>query len=101
MNVREAKTHLSKLLARAAKGEEFVITRAGRPVVRLIPMTPISQVDEILGVDKGRISIAPDFTAPLPRAIQSLFEGVAEDPARLRRRTSPRPTIRASPRCGS
>jgi prevent-host-death family protein len=38
VNVHEAKTHLSRLLDRALAGEEVVIARAGRPLVRLVPV---------------------------------------------------------------
>jgi prevent-host-death family protein len=40
VNVQEAKTHFSRLLDRAQQGEEFVITKAGRPVARLGPLAP-------------------------------------------------------------
>lgn len=40
VNVHEAKTHLSALLARAEAGEDIVIARAGKPVVRLEPVNP-------------------------------------------------------------
>ena len=40
VNVHDAKTHLSDLLARAERGEEIVIARAGKPVVRLEPVFP-------------------------------------------------------------
>ena len=81
VNVHEAKTHFSKLLARVAKGEEVVIAKAGRPVARLVPVTATRRMDELLGIDKGRIWIAGDFTAPLPEDIQAAFEGAPADPA--------------------
>jgi prevent-host-death family protein len=81
VNVHEAKTHFSKLLARVAKGEEVVIAKAGRPVARLVPVTATRRMDELLGVDQGRIWIAPDFTAPLPGDVQAAFEGAPADPA--------------------
>jgi prevent-host-death family protein len=81
VNVHEAKTHFSKLLARVAKGEEVVIAKAGRPVARLVPVTATRRMDELLGVDQGRIWIAPDFTAPLPGDVQATFEGAPADPA--------------------
>ena len=81
VNVHEAKTHLSKLLARVAKGEEVVIAKAGRPVARLVPVTATRRMDELLGIDKGRIWIASDFTAPLPGDVQAAFEGAPADPA--------------------
>jgi len=81
VNVHEAKTHFSKLLARVAKGEEVVIAKAGRPVARLVPVTASRRMDELLGIDKGRIWIARDFTAPLPGDVQAAFEGTPADPA--------------------
>jgi prevent-host-death family protein len=72
VNVHQAKTHLSRLLARVALGEEVVIAKAGRPVARLVP------VDRKLsrrtpGRDKGRGYIADDFDAPLPRDVLARF----------------------------
>jgi prevent-host-death family protein len=40
VNVHEAKTHLSRLLARVEAGERIVIARAGRPVAELVPAKP-------------------------------------------------------------
>ena len=41
VNVQEAKTHLSRLLARVTAGEEIVISRYGRPIARLVPANPV------------------------------------------------------------
>jgi prevent-host-death family protein len=81
VNIHEAKTHLSKLLARVARGEEVVIARAGRPVARLVPVTAARRMDQILGIDKGRIWVARDFTTALPVDVLAAFEGVPENPA--------------------
>lgn len=40
VNIHEAKTHLSRLVEQAAKGHEFVIAKAGKPMVRVIPIEP-------------------------------------------------------------
>lgn len=64
-NVHEAKTHLSRLLARAAAGEEVVIARAGKPVARLVPM-PSPLKPRVPGRDKGKGWIAPDFDEFIP-----------------------------------
>lgn len=73
VNVHEAKTHLSKLLARVAQGEEIIIARAGRPVARLVPaVRPRGR--RILGTDEGKIFIANDFDAPLPAEVLRSFE---------------------------
>jgi prevent-host-death family protein len=73
VNIHEAKTHLSRLLARVAAGEEITISKAGRPIARLVPIRA-RNVARIPGQDEGRIEIAEDFDAPLPPAVQSLFE---------------------------
>jgi len=73
VNIHEAKTHLSKLLARVMQGEEIVIARAGKPVARLVPITQHS-ARRVPGTAKGKITIAPDFDAPLPESILAEFE---------------------------
>jgi prevent-host-death family protein len=73
VNVHEAKTHLSRLLARVATGEEVVISKAGRPVARLIPIDRAS-VPRVPGADRGKIFIADDFDAPLPAETLAAFE---------------------------
>jgi prevent-host-death family protein len=70
----EAKTQLSRLVDRALRGDEVVITRHGRPVARLVPATP-NRVPRKLGTLKGKIRVARDFDAPLPDDLQALFEG--------------------------
>ncbi len=72
-NIHEAKTHLSRLLARVAAGEEIVIANAGVPVARLVPVAV--GTERALGSERGRIAIAPDFDAPLPPDFLKGFEG--------------------------
>lgn len=60
VNMHEAKTHLSRLIDRAAAGEEIVIARAGKPVARLVPYAE-PQPDRVLGAARGQVSVAPDF----------------------------------------
>lgn len=60
VNVHEAKTQLSKLLARAERGEEIVIARDGKPVARLVPHRPAREPRKP-GFMKGKIWIADDF----------------------------------------
>jgi len=61
VNVHAAKTHLSGLLERVARGEEFIIARAGKPVARLSPLQP---VERPLGFVQATID--PAFFEPLP-----------------------------------
>jgi prevent-host-death family protein len=72
VNVHEAKTHLSRLLARVAAGEEVVISRAGKPVARLVPAAKRPR-RRVPGRDQGKVWIADDFDAPLPPNVLALF----------------------------
>jgi prevent-host-death family protein len=80
VNVHEAKTHLSGLLARVARGEEIVIAKAGKPLARLVPVARPGTVADAFDLYKGRASIAPDFDAPLPDDVLADFEGRDADP---------------------
>jgi len=73
VNVHEAKTHFSRLLARVAAGEEIVIARAGKPVAKLVAVEEKAK-RRLPGMDAGKIWIADDFDAPLPPEIQKYFE---------------------------
>jgi prevent-host-death family protein len=65
VNMHEAKTQLSELVAAAERGEEVVIARNGTPAARLVAIaaqyTPVR-----LGVLAGEIELGPDFDEPLP-----------------------------------
>ena len=74
VNIHEAKTHLSRLLRRVAAGEEVVISRAGKPIARLVPIEPPRAPRE-LGRHRGEVGIADDFDAPLPPDILAALEG--------------------------
>lgn len=65
VNLYEAKTQLSKLVERAARGEEIVIAKNGTPVARLVAMPKAVTRKRRLGQLAGRISTTPDFDAPL------------------------------------
>ena len=74
VNIHEAKTHLSRLLLRVAAGEEVLISKAGQPVARLVPVST-SPLKRRLGIDAGRFHVPEDFNAPLPDEILATFEG--------------------------
>ncbi len=57
---------------RVAQGEEIVIARAGKPIVRLVPVEPKPR--RILGQDEGLFEVPDDFDAPLPTDLQAYFE---------------------------
>ncbi|MDH3403183.1 MAG: type II toxin-antitoxin system Phd/YefM family antitoxin [Acidobacteriota bacterium] len=73
VNVHDAKTHLSRLLDRAAAGEEIVIARYGRPVARLVPLAPAAEPRR-LGLYAGQIRLRKDFER-LPAELLAAFEG--------------------------
>ena len=60
INIHDAKTHLSSLLARVEAGEEIVIARANKPIARLVPFAPPAPRRR-LGEAKGMLEIADDF----------------------------------------
>ena len=69
----EAKTHISKLLARVQAGEEIIIARAGTPVARLVPVE--SHVgSRHPGTAAGRVEMTDTFDAPLPDEVLGAFE---------------------------
>jgi len=65
VNVHEAKTRLSELLAAVESGEEVVIARNGTPAARLVAVAP-KQAPVPLGELAGQITIGPDFDDSLP-----------------------------------
>jgi len=73
VNIFEAKTQLSKLIQMAENGEDVVIARAGKPVVRLTKLKP-EKKPIIFGLMKGKIHVADDFDAPLPEDVLAEFE---------------------------
>ena len=82
-SIHQAKTNLSKLIARAEAGEEVVITRGKEPVARLTPIKE-KPLKRRFGMLKGKIKSPPDsfFFDPLPEEELRLWEGEGEDPFR-------------------
>ena len=75
VNIYEAKTQLSRMVDRAAAGEEIVISRNGKPVARLCPLEPRKRNTVKFGLLKGQFEVPDDFDAPLPDDLLDLFEG--------------------------
>ena len=73
VNVHEAKTQLSRLLARAEAGEEVVIARSGIPIARLVPYNGRPGIRRF-GAMKGRVVIDDRFFEPLPDAELAAWE---------------------------
>ena len=78
VNVHEAKTHLSRLIDRAAKGEPFIIARAGKPLVKVVPLdTPEAGRVRRLGFMAGQIAVPDDFDRIGEAEIERVFAGGA------------------------
>lgn len=80
VNMHEAKTHLSRLVAAAAAGEVFVIARAGKPLVKVIPVDggyteAPKRTLKRFGFMEGEISAPDDFDTMLQDEIIAMFEG--------------------------
>lgn len=73
VNIHEAKTHLSRLIERAANGESFIIAKAGKPMVRVTgidaPLAP-----QRLGFLAGEIAVPKDFDRMGEKEIAAMFE---------------------------
>lgn len=59
VNIHEAKTHLSRLVEEAAKGEPFIIAKAGKPMVKVVPIEPVGEKPSL-----QRIGFMPGITYP-------------------------------------
>jgi prevent-host-death family protein len=77
MNIHDAKTHFSKLINRVLEGEEMIIAKGGKQLVKMVPFEE-QDSPRRGGQFKGLIEIADDFDAPLPDDIAKPFQGVAD-----------------------
>lgn len=75
VNMHEAKTQLSKLVARALAGEEIWIARAGKRMVRLTPGDAPPRRRDSYGRLRGKVEMSADFDEPLPRDVIEAFYG--------------------------
>jgi prevent-host-death family protein len=76
VNIHEAKTHLSKLIAKAANGEPFIIAKAGKPMVKVVPIdasTP--KKARRLGFLKGQFKVPDDIKTMFKDDIEEMFYG--------------------------
>ena len=75
VNMHEAKTHLSKLVERVEGGEEIVISRAGKPAAKLVPIPRAKLGKRKLGGWEGKLEMPSDEEwAEMDKAIEQLFE---------------------------
>jgi prevent-host-death family protein len=75
-NIHDAKTHLSKLVDQAASGESFIIAKAGKPMVKVIPLSRDEAMPcQRLGFMSCEIRVPDDFDLMGAADIQNMFEG--------------------------
>lgn len=85
VNIHEAKTHLSRLVEEAAKGEPFIIAKAGKPMVKVEPI--VQKPQQRIGFLEGQFDVPDDFDTMYADEIRAMFEGkydgsgLYEDPA--------------------
>jgi prevent-host-death family protein len=75
VNIYDAKTRFSELVDKAASGEDVVVSRNGKPIVRITRLDGAKNQRLVFGVLKGKLKIARDFDAPLPPDVLASFEG--------------------------
>jgi prevent-host-death family protein len=74
INIHEAKTHLSRLVEQASKGESFVIAKAGKPMVKVVPLSaPAAGLMKRIGFMAGQIAVPDDFDRMGDVVLEQLF----------------------------
>ncbi len=80
VNIHEAKTHLSRLVDEAVKGEPFVIAKAGKPQVRVVRVdAPGDKPKQRLGFMKGMYTVPDDFDTMCAKEIEEMFYGKEDE----------------------
>ena len=74
VNIYDAKTRLSQLVDKAAAGEDVVVSRNGKPIVRITRLQEARRRVRF-GLLKGKVKIAEDFDSPMPDDVITAFEG--------------------------
>ena len=72
VNIHDAKTHLSRLVEAAAKGEPFIIARAGKPLVKIVPVDAPT-APRRLGFMRGAVTVPDDFDTMGQEEIEKAF----------------------------
>jgi prevent-host-death family protein len=78
VNIHEAKTHLSRLVEAAAKGEPFIIAKSGKPLVKVTALdAPVAGKIKRVGFMAGQIAVPDDFDRMGSAEIERLFDNVS------------------------
>ena len=80
-NIHEAKTHLSRLIEMAVKGEPFIIAKSGKPMVKVEAYEkPVKNAKNRIGFMEGQISVPDDFDTMFQKEIEEMFYGGELEP---------------------
>ncbi|WP_414576249.1 type II toxin-antitoxin system Phd/YefM family antitoxin [Anabaena sp. CCY 9402-a] len=72
LEIPEDQAEFAELLRRVLEGEEVIISQAGTPIARIVPIAE-QKLPRIPGLDRGQVTISPDFDAPLPDEVLNAF----------------------------
>lgn len=75
LNIHEAKTHLSRYLARLEEGERIILCRRNEPIGEIRPLRKSVNEPRPIGLGKGRFRVPDSFFDPLPEDVLVQFEG--------------------------
>jgi prevent-host-death family protein len=75
VNIYDAKTRFSELVDKAAAGHDVIVSRNGKPLVRITRLEGTGKRRIKFGTLKGKIKLGADFDAPLPAEVLAGFEG--------------------------
>ena len=75
VNIRYARTNLSKLIEEAAQGEPFIIAKAGKPMVKVLAVEHPQALKPRIGFMRGRLIVPEDFDALGREAVEAVFNG--------------------------
>jgi antitoxin (DNA-binding transcriptional repressor) of toxin-antitoxin stability system len=75
LNIHEAKTHLSKYLARLREGQSIILCKRNEPRAEIRPLPKRRRKPRPIGIAKGKFRVPSSFFEPLPKDVQAAFEG--------------------------
>jgi len=75
LNIHEVKTHLSRYLAKLARGETILLCKRNIPIAEIRPLPKRRKGKRPIGLAKGEFKVPPEFFEPLPSELLDAFNG--------------------------
>ena len=75
LNIHEVKTHLSRYLAKLARGETILLCKRNIPIAEIRPLPRRRKAKRPIGLAKGEFKVPPEFFEPLPPELLDAFNG--------------------------